>query len=223
MLSPRLFAFFALFAIAAALPAADKPTDPFSIPVPDEFDDAGDAPWFTFPKFPFMNFFSPIWNLFPSIADFGPKIEVDDKNFRVIVNVKNYKQDDLKVEVKGDYIFIHGSHEAKKDDHDLIASQFFYTYTLPSNASASDVTAKIYTDDILEISVPLNGQSEERVEKRVVPITEAGVAFNKDKEVATVGPVEDKKEPTTGADREPTTSPTLTNEAENSAANEVQP
>ncbi|CAF4861718.1 unnamed protein product [Pieris macdunnoughi] len=216
MISPRLFAIFALCATATAFPSSDKPTHPA---IPEEFEDS--APWFTFPKFPFMNFFSPIWDLFPNIADFGPKIEVDDKNFKIIVNVDSYKPEDLKVEVKNDFIIIQGTHEVKKDDHDLLARHFLYTYSLPVNSSAQDITAKLYTDSVLEVLVQLNGPSEEKVEKLIVPITETNVAYNTEKTGVTTA-VDDKKD-VTEADREPTTASPTSNELDNSAANEVQP
>ncbi|CAK1540367.1 unnamed protein product [Leptosia nina] len=213
MFSPRYLAIFALLAAAAAFPA-EKQTPA----LPEELDD---TPWFSFPKFPFMNFFSPIWDLFPSIADFGPKIEVDDNNFRIVVKVNNYKPEDLKVEVKNDFIFIQGSHEAKKAEHDIFASQFFYTYSVPANSSASDITAKYFSDEVLEVLVPLHGKGEERVDKLTVPITETGTPYNSEKtEVATA--VDDKKE-VTESEREPTTASPSLNEVDNSAANEVQP
>ncbi|XP_050669812.1 uncharacterized protein LOC126968743 [Leptidea sinapis] len=224
-MSPRLFAIFALFAVAAAFPSSDKPAVPNPITTISESELEDDSPWFSFPKFPFMNFFAPIWNLFPQITEFGPKIEVDDNIFKVIVNTESYKLDDLKVELKSGFVFIQGTHEAKKAEHDIFASQFFYTYTLPVNASIADVTAKLYTDNVLEISVPLNGNEGEKAEKRIVPIVETGVAYKTDKTDSTNPPAietDERKEPTTPPAEGTNTIPEA-NEADNSAANEVQP
>ncbi|XP_047528476.1 heat shock protein 67B1-like [Vanessa atalanta] len=232
MFSPRLFAFLALAAFAAAYPASDEPIPrPITTIMETDFEDA--SPWFRFPAF--GNIFAPLTKLFSSFADIGPRIEADDDKFRVTVNVKDYKKEDLKVKVKNDFIFVQGAHEAKQDEHDLFASQFFHTYSLPENASASDVTAKLTSDGFLVVDAPLNGndeKSKDKVVEREVPIVESDEPLQKDDKIEkvdnaipAVAPVEidevpkittelpttsadiddERKEPTTPSDREEVT------------------
>ncbi|XP_023950299.2 heat shock protein 67B1-like [Bicyclus anynana] len=190
----RYFAFFALVALAAAYPASDDFPRPITTITESDFEDQ--SPWFRFP--PFGNIFAPLTKLFSSFAEIGPKIEIDEDKFRVIVNVKDYKKKDLKVKVKGDYILVQGAHEAKHDDHDLFASQFFHTYSLPLNASASDVTATLSSDGYLDVTAPVNGVDDKnKVVDREVPIVESGKPLKEDKEdrepvvpVASADPVE---------------------------------
>ncbi|XP_046960810.1 uncharacterized protein LOC124530615 [Vanessa cardui] len=253
MFSPRLFAFLALVALAAAYPASDEPIPrPITTILETDFEDP--SPWFRFPAF--GNIFAPLTKLFSSFADIGPRIEADDDKFRVTVNVKDYKKEDLKVKVKNDFIFVQGAHEAKQDEHDLFASQFFHTYSLPENASASDVTAKLTSDGFLVVDAPLNGNDEKSKDKAVereVPIVESGEPLQKedkvekvDNAVPAVAPVEideapkvttelpttsvdddERKEPTTPSDREEVTvldNSIPSNEAnEVNGANEIQP
>nr|AKS40078.1 small heat shock protein 19.8a [Grapholita molesta] len=164
----------------------------------------------------FGNLFAPLWKLFPSFADIGPKVVTDDNKFQIIVNVKDYKKDDLKVKTKGDFIFVQGSHEAKHDDHDVFASQFFHTYSLPSNSSAADVTAQLSSDGYLTVNAPLSYVADRAKESgdREVPITETGVPYQKEKperepttppSAAAVTTEEDRKEPTTPSDRDEAT------------------
>lgn len=209
MFSPRLLAVLALLAAISALPTTDKPSVPRPVTTITE-DDFDDSPWFSFPMF--GNLFAPLWRLFPSFADIGPRIIADDDKFQVIVNVKDYKKDDLKVKVKGDFIFVQGSHEAKQDDHDVFASQFFHTYTLPANSSAADVTADLFSDGFLVVNAPLNGADAPKdTADREVPITETGTAYQKDKAEQTTVPAvtltteDDRKEPTTPSDTEDAT------------------
>lgn len=171
MLSSRLLLFIAFAALTAAYPADNGPFPrPITTITESDFDDP--SPWFSFPAF--KNIFAPLTRLFSSFADIGPRIESDDEKFRVIVNVKDYNLSDLKVKVKGDFILVQGSHEAKQDDHDVFASQFVHTYSLPINASASDVTAKLTSDKYLIITAPLNGAAEEeKAVDREVPIVES--------------------------------------------------
>lgn len=182
MFSSRLLIIFAFAALTAAYPADNGPFPrPITTITETEFDDP--SPWFRFPAF--GNIFAPLTRLFSSFADIGPRIESDDEKFRVIVNVKDYSLSDLKVKVKGDFILVQGSHEAKQDDHDLFASQFVHTYSLPINASASDVTAKLTSDKYLIITAPLNGAGADdgKAVDREVPIVESKEAWkSEDKE-----------------------------------------
>ncbi|XP_049883290.1 alpha-crystallin A chain-like [Pectinophora gossypiella] len=210
MFSPRLLAVLALIAAVGALPT-DKPV-PRPVTTITE-DDVDDSPWFSFPLF--GNLFAPLWRLLPSFGEIGPKIVADDNKFQVVVNVKDYKKDDLKVKVKNDFIFVQGSHEAKHDDHDVFASQFFHTYTLPVNSSGSDVTAEISPDGYLVVTAPLNGPNERAKDlDREVPITESATPYLKEDKTKVEKPEappvsvpvsaaeDDRKEPTTPSDRE---------------------
>lgn len=212
MFSPRLFAVCAFLATVAAVPVTDQPAP---LPITSiNSEDINDSPWLTFPIF--GNLFAPLWKLFPTFADIGPRIISDDDKFQVVVNVKDYNKDDLKVKLKNDFIFIQGSHEAKKDDRDIFASQFFHTYTMPSNSSSDDVTAELTSDGNLIVTAPVsyNPLRSKEVD-REVPIVETGKPYKEEKpEIPAVQPAvpavaeeEDKKEPTTpsSSDREDVT------------------
>ncbi|XP_028156401.1 alpha-crystallin A chain-like [Ostrinia furnacalis] len=206
MFSPRLLAVAAVLATVAAIPT-DKPSVPQPVTTITD-GDIDDAPWFSFPLF--GNLFAPLWRLFPHFSEIGPRIVADDNKFQVIVNVKDYKKDDLKVKVKGDFIFVQGSHEAKQDDRDVYASQFFHTYTLPVNSSGSDVTAELTSDGYLVVSAPISTAAEKPKDSdREVPIVETGAPYQKEEApLTTVQPSEpedDRKEPTTPSEREDVT------------------
>ncbi|XP_062524809.1 alpha-crystallin B chain [Bombyx mori] len=181
MFSPRLFAVFiafAGFATVTALPARDKEViaQPVSIT-----DDQFTFPWLNLSPF---SLFAPLWKLIPTFVDIGPRIYADDDKFKVVVNVKDYKKDNLKVKVKGDFIFVQGSQEAKEDDHDVFASQFFHTYSLPVNSSAADVTAELTSDGYLVVTAPISENVDKtKNTERVVPIVETGAPYKKDEPV----------------------------------------
>ncbi|KAG7310324.1 hypothetical protein JYU34_003092 [Plutella xylostella] len=229
MLSSRTLLTLALgLAVAAAVPVDKSTIDvsdkPALRPITTiEADDGDEGTWFSFPLFgnfgSFGNLgslFTPIWKLFPNFADLGPRINSDENKFDIIVNVKEYKKDELKVKVKGFLIIVQGIHEAKTDS-DIFDRQFFHTYTLPVNASGTDVTADLFNNGFLVVSCPLNGKSDKDEEvNRDVEIKETGTAYELENkttvgssqpegtkapvEVSTAGLVEnedDRKEPTT--------------------------
>ncbi|CAG4958608.1 unnamed protein product [Parnassius apollo] len=201
MFSPQFLAAFALLAAVTAIPVSDNPSlfpQPITT-IGDEVDDF--SSWF---RGPWDSLFSSVWKLIPSFADIGPKITADNEKFKVVVNAKNYKKNDLKVKLKDDFIFVQGSHEATHDDKDVFASQFFHTYSLPVNASAADVTAELYSDGFLVVTAPFNGAGDKEPVDREVTITEVGAPYNKEE---TSG-VEKGSEPS------PTALPAAENEGE---------
>ncbi|CAH2095349.1 unnamed protein product [Euphydryas editha] len=199
MFSPKLIVFVAFLAVAATYPAIDIIPRPIN---------AISATFVNKPLvIPLPHLIGPFTNLFSSSTNVGPKIDSDDDKFRIIVNVKDYKKDDLKVKVNNGFIFVQGSQETKQDDHDLFTSNFFHTYSLPVKASASDVTATLTSDGFLVVDAPLNVNGEKTNESvdRVVPIIESGEPLKKknkadkvdkvDQPVLTVTPVDIDESP----------------------------
>ncbi|CAH2102016.1 unnamed protein product [Euphydryas editha] len=199
MFSPKLIVFVAFVAVAATYPAIDVIPNPIT---------AIRGTYVNRPLvIPLPHLIGPFTNLFSSFTNIGPKIDVDGDKFPIIFNVKNYKKENLKVKVNNDFIFIQGSQEAKQDDHDLFASNFFHTYSLPVNASASDVTATLTSDGFLVVDAPLNGNGEKTKESvdRVVPIVESSEPLKKNNKgdkvdkvnepVSTVAPVDIDESP----------------------------
>ncbi|CAH2102019.1 unnamed protein product [Euphydryas editha] len=216
MFSPKLIVFIAFVAVAATYPANDDIPRPITTIMETDIEEP--SLWFNFPSL--HHIFGQISNMFTSFTNIGPTIDVDDDKFRIIVNVKDYKKENLKVKVKNDFILIQGSQEAKQDDHDLFASNFFHTYNLPVNASASEVTATLTSDGFLVVDAPLNGNGEKTNESvdRVVPIVESGEPLKKKNKG-------DKADKTAKNLPSRTMSMTIPNNEVNevSAANEVKP
>ncbi|XP_030032222.1 alpha-crystallin B chain [Manduca sexta] len=183
MFSRRLVAVFGLAVLAVVTaypyPASDREVIPQPVTTITEDDFA--FPWMSISPF---SLFAPLWKLIPSFADIGPRIYADDDKFQVVVNAKDYRKDDLKVKVKGDFIFVQGSQEAKQDERDVFASQFFHTYTLPANASSEDVKAELTSDGYLVITAPINGDVDKSKDSdREVPIVYTGSPYKREKKV----------------------------------------
>lgn len=218
MLSPRFVAVcgFALLAAATAYPADRSVIPPPIISMTD--DDIG-FPWMSISPF---SLFAPLWKLIPSFADIGPRIYTDDDKFQVVVNVKDYRKEDLKVKVKGDLIFVQGSQEANNNNKDVFATQFYHTYSLPSNSSSLLVTAKLTADGFLVVTAPIAENIDNSKDTdREVPIVETGAPYHREVSVKPVQkPTPTEAAATTIAEittiqtqsttQEPTTAQTLT-------------
>ncbi|CAF4861725.1 unnamed protein product [Pieris macdunnoughi] len=133
-------------------------------------------------SYPLFSIFKPIIELFPSLVDIGPKIEIGDKYTNIIIKADQYNVDEITVEVKGRYVTIEGSRKTVHDDRDL-ASEFLYTATLPINANSSEVYAKFYSDNYLVVTTPNKGSNTEVVyDDKIVPIMKSNDNYiNKDR------------------------------------------
>ncbi|CAH2102020.1 unnamed protein product [Euphydryas editha] len=92
MFSPKLIVFIAFVAVAATYPANDDIPRPITTIMETDIEEP--SLWFNFPSL--HHIFGQISNMFTSFTNIGPTIDVDDDKFRIIVNVKDYKKENLK-------------------------------------------------------------------------------------------------------------------------------
>lgn len=78
----------------------------------------------------------------------------DEKQFQVVLNVSQFKLEELQVKVVDKYIMVHGKHEEKTDDHGLVAREFTRKYMLPNMCEMDTVTSSLSSDGVLTITAP---------------------------------------------------------------------
>ncbi|XP_043502343.1 protein lethal(2)essential for life-like [Polistes fuscatus] len=110
-----------------------------------------DRPWFEFLK----------QNKRPS------SVTTDENNFKIVLDVKGFKPNEIKVKVADGYIIIEGQHEERKDKDGFVSRKFVRRYLLPYQAETDKITSKISNDGILTITVPLNKNLEKPTEKTI--------------------------------------------------------
>ncbi|GBP20366.1 Protein lethal(2)essential for life [Eumeta japonica] len=190
----------AVLALSGAAPADDIAGDGKKSaprPIVGITDDDGDSSWFNWPGF--SQLFGPLWQLFPNFEDIGPKITGDDEKFQVVIRVKDFNKDDLKIKVNNGFLIVQGSHESSGQSFDILANQFVHTYLLSQNSSAADVTADLYSNGYLVVTAPLKGPADRANEKeRVVPINVIDKPYSTTSEAPAVAESnEDRREQTT--------------------------
>ncbi|KAK6032846.1 Hsp20/alpha crystallin family protein [Ostertagia ostertagi] len=80
----------------------------------------------------------------------------DDKKFAVVMDVSQLRLDDLKVQVEGHNLLIHG-HGEMKTDHGHIRKSFVSRWTLPKDCDLDVAYSQIDNDGNLSIEIPKNG------------------------------------------------------------------
>jgi len=78
-------------------------------------------------------------------------IENDKNNFKVNLDVQQFKPDEVFVKVVDGYVVVDGKHEERSDAHGYISRQFTRRYKLPDSVDPSTVTSTLSLDGILSI------------------------------------------------------------------------
>ncbi|XP_035691683.1 alpha-crystallin B chain-like [Branchiostoma floridae] len=98
------------------------------------------------------------------------RLEVDDKKFKVMVDVNQFSPEEVKVKTVGNYVVVHARHEEKQDEHGFIQREFTRKYMLPEGVDPEKVTSSLATDGVLTVEAPTQKALEPAGPERSVPI-----------------------------------------------------
>ncbi|CDW55422.1 small heat shock protein [Trichuris trichiura] len=82
-------------------------------------------------------------------------------NFRVALDVKDYRPEEIKVTTLQDRVIIEGRQEASRGDHGFFARQFTRSYMFPRGVMPQDVTSSLSADGMLTIEARGQGSIED--------------------------------------------------------------
>ncbi|KAI4498773.1 hypothetical protein M0802_006240 [Mischocyttarus mexicanus] len=138
------------------------------------------------------------WFKFLEEDERGVNVTTDEHNFKIVLDVKQYKPNEIKVKVVDRYIVIKGKHEERKDKDGFVSRQFTRRYLLPSEAEIDKITSKISTNGILTVIAPLKKNATKPTEKTIkIELSNETAVTQKDKD----------KKVTENSDHKETTTP----------------
>ncbi|CAK9818778.1 Protein lethal(2)essential for life [Anthophora plagiata] len=100
-------------------------------------------------------------------------VKADKDKFQVILDVQQFKPDEINVKVVDKCVIVEGKHEEKQDEHGWISRQFTRKYIIPEQCDIDQVTSTISSDGMLSITAPRKEQPKEVTEKKI-PIEQTG-------------------------------------------------
>lgn len=109
------------------------------------------------------------------------EVSNDNKDFKVSLNVSQFKPEELEVKVVDNFLLVHAKHEEKSDEHGFIAREFTRKYMLPKNCEMEKVTSTLTPEGILMIQAPKMVPLETPKEERNIPISQETPAAVEDK------------------------------------------
>ncbi|XP_006625141.1 protein lethal(2)essential for life-like [Apis dorsata] len=100
-------------------------------------------------------------------------ITADKDTFKVILDVQQFKPEEINVKLINRLVVVEAKHEEKKDEHGLISRQFIRKYLLPEQVDEEKLASSISSDGILIITAPLK-QIEENLNERNIKVEFTG-------------------------------------------------
>lgn len=82
------------------------------------------------------------------------QVQNDSANFKVNLDVQQFKPDEVSVKVVNGYIVVDGKHEERSDEHGFISRQFTRRYKVPDNVDPDTISSTLSSDGVLSVGAP---------------------------------------------------------------------
>lgn len=96
------------------------------------------------------------------------KVDYDDKDFKVTLDVSDYSPEELNLKIINDTITITGKHEEKPDEHGVISREFKRQVMVPENVDLDTITCSVTPEGLMKVMGKVKGGPE--VKEREVNI-----------------------------------------------------
>ncbi|XP_068626676.1 protein lethal(2)essential for life-like [Battus philenor] len=83
-----------------------------------------------------------------------PKIISEPDKFEIVLSVKRFKPEELRIKVKNRYIIVEGKRKVEDEDKHFMANHFVQRFVLPAGSKPEEVTAVLKENGKLSISAP---------------------------------------------------------------------
>jgi len=78
-------------------------------------------------------------------------IQNNKDNFKVNLDVQQFKPEEVSVKVVDGYVVVDGKHEERTDKHGFISRQFTRRYKVPGDVDPSTITSTLSSDGVLSV------------------------------------------------------------------------
>jgi len=101
------------------------------------------------------------------------ELKKEKDKFQVMLDVQQFKAEELSVKIVDNSIVVEGKHEERPDEHGFITRHFIRRYVLPEEVKAESVICNISSDGVLQITAP-RVVAQLPSNERSVPINQTG-------------------------------------------------
>lgn len=121
-------------------------------------------------------------------------VKADKDKFQVVLDVQQFKPEEINVKVVDKFVVVEGKHEEKQDEHGSISRHFIRKYLIPEQCDVDQVSSSLSSDGVLSITAPRKELPKTNNEKTVKIEHTGKPAIRENSEEKK--PVEKKKEET---------------------------
>ncbi|XP_015609597.1 protein lethal(2)essential for life [Cephus cinctus] len=115
-----------------------------------------------------LQYFRPWGELLRKVEGGGTStVKADKDKFQVILDVQQFKPEEINVKVVDKCVVVEAKHEEKQDEHGWISRQFVRKYMIPEQCDIDQVTSSLSSDGVLSITAPRKDQPEIQNEKTI--------------------------------------------------------
>ncbi|KOC70256.1 Protein lethal(2)essential for life [Habropoda laboriosa] len=94
-------------------------------------------------------------------------VKADKDKFQVILDVQQFKPDEINVKVADRCVIVEAKHEEKQDEHGWISRQFTRKYIIPEQCDIDQVTSTLSSDGMLSITAPRKDDPKTQNERSI--------------------------------------------------------
>ncbi|XP_053972303.1 protein lethal(2)essential for life-like [Hylaeus volcanicus] len=106
-------------------------------------------------------------------GDVGSSSNTNKDEFKVMLDVQQFKPEEISVKLIDNFVVVEAKHEEKKDQHGYISRHFSRRYLLPYQADGDQLSSTISSDGVLTITAPFK-PTEEKSNERTIKIEQTG-------------------------------------------------
>ncbi|XP_071576741.1 protein lethal(2)essential for life-like [Temnothorax nylanderi] len=84
----------------------------------------------------------------------NPSPAVNKDDFQVVLDVQQFKPEEISVKIVDDHLVVEAKHEDRQDRHGWVSRQFVRRYPLPQDIDVDNMTSKLSSDGLLTLVAP---------------------------------------------------------------------
>jgi len=93
-------------------------------------------------------------------------VRTDKDKFQIVLDVQQFKPEEINIKVVDKFVIIEAKHEEKKDEHGWISRQFMRKYMIPEHCDIEQLTSNL-SDGILTVIVPRKDKMNQQNERSI--------------------------------------------------------
>nr|XP_033323498.1 protein lethal(2)essential for life-like [Megalopta genalis] len=94
-------------------------------------------------------------------------VKADKDKFQVVLDVQQFKPDEINVKVVDRSVVVEAKHEEKQDEHGWISRQFTRRYIIPEQCNIDELTSSLSSDGVLSITAPRKDMPKTQSERSI--------------------------------------------------------